>query len=67
MYADKQAEAIEMLKRPDQGSRLGKPAGMGFSSVKAPPIPPVVKPPISSTVTQPEGPGEDDEEMVDLD
>jgi hypothetical protein len=55
-----------MLKRPDQGSRLGKPAGMGFSSVKAPPVPLVAKPPISSTVTQPAR-SEEDEEMVDLD
>ena len=59
-----------MLKRPDQGSRLGKPAGMGFSSVKAPPIPPAAKASVPSTVTRPtqsEGPAEDDEEMVDLD
>jgi len=68
VYADKQAEAIEMLKRPDQGSRLGKPAGMGFSSVKAPPVPPVARPPVASTTANPTGQeGDDEEEMVDLD
>jgi len=56
-----------MLKRPDQGSKLGKPAGMGFSSVKAPPIPPSVKSPIASAPSKPVGPPQDDEEMIDLD
>jgi hypothetical protein len=56
-----------MLKRPDQGSRLGKPAGMGFSSVKAPPVPLVAKPPTSRPIAAPARSEEDDEEMVDLD
>jgi hypothetical protein len=57
-----------MLKRPDQGSRLGKPAGMGFSSVKAPPVLPVSKPPIASATANPtRQAADDDEDMVDLD
>jgi hypothetical protein len=65
--ANGQAEAIDMLKRPDQGSKLGKPAGMGFSSVKAPTQPVAKQPPASASV-KPHGPAiEDDEDMVDLD
>lgn len=56
-----------MLKRPDQGSRLNKPAGMGFSSVKAPPVPPVVQTPTAGASTRSAKPEADDEEMVDLD
>jgi len=57
-----------MLKRPDQGSKLGKPAGMGFSSVKAPPVLPLVKSSVPIPNIQPAGPAlDDDEEMVDLD
>jgi hypothetical protein len=56
-----------MLKRPDQGSRLGKPAGMGFSSVKAPPVPLVAKPPTTSSTPKSAGQEDGDEEMVDLD
>lgn len=55
-----------MLKRPDQGSRLGKPAGMGFSSVKAPPV--VAKPPVARALSKAAGPAvDDDEQMIDLD
>jgi hypothetical protein len=56
-----------MLKRPDQGSRLGKPAGMGFSSVKAPPVPHVARSPIAGTTSKPAEQDDADEEMVDLD
>jgi hypothetical protein len=56
-----------MLKRPDQGSRLGKPAGMGFSSVKAPPVPHDTRPSIVGTTSRAPAQEDGDEEMVDLD
>lgn len=57
-----------MLKRPDQGSKLGKPAGMGFSSVQAPPVVPIVKSALASASDAVSArPEVGDEEMVDLD
>jgi hypothetical protein len=58
-----QAEAIELLRRPDKVAKLGKPAGFGYSSVKAPPkeAAPAQPPRIMSKPT------EEEEDMVDLD
>jgi hypothetical protein len=57
-----------MLKRPDQIVRLGKPAGMGYSSVKAPPVPPVaVKKTVAQAVKSAATNKDEGEPMVDLD
>jgi hypothetical protein len=63
IISDGQAEAIEMLRRPDKAAKLGKPAGMGFSSVKAPAVP-------TKTTTAPltiRPLRDDNEDMIDLD
>jgi minichromosome maintenance protein 10 len=63
IITDGQAEAIEMLRRPDKAAKLAKPAGMGFSSVKAPAVPTKMK-----TVLPAAKPlRDDDEDMIDLD
>lgn len=49
-------------------ARLNKPAGLGFSSVKAPVIlPAAAKQPTSTKSTPVEPKVDDEEEMVDLD
>lgn len=57
-----QAEAIELLRRPDKVAKLGKPAGFGYSSVKAPPKEAAPVPP-PRTIPKPT----EEEDMVDLD
>lgn len=58
-----QAAIIEMMKRPDKVAKLGKPAGFGHSSVKAPPkVVKLVSRPLPAAHVP-----SDDEDMIDLD